>query len=54
LAQISPRKPLANLADAVVSEHDEDEEDAEASGGHDEEVDRDQVADVLARNVRQV
>ena len=26
---------------AVVGEHDEDEEDAEASGGHGEEVDRD-------------
>ena len=32
---------------AVVSEHDEDEEDAEASGGHGEEVDRDQVAEVV-------
>ena len=32
---------------AVVGEHDEDEEDAEASGGHGEEVDRDQVADVV-------
>jgi hypothetical protein len=34
-------------APAVVSEHDEDEENAEASGGHGEEVDRDQVADVV-------
>jgi hypothetical protein len=34
-------------APAVVSEHDEDEEDAEASGGHGEEVDRDQVAEVV-------
>src|SRR5919106_1232030 len=33
---------------AVVTEHDEDEEDAEASGGHGEEVDRDQVADVVS------
>ena len=32
---------------AVVGEHDEDEEDAEASGGHGEEVDRDQVADMV-------
>jgi hypothetical protein len=32
---------------AVVSEHDEDEEDAEVRGGHGEEVDRDQVADVV-------
>jgi hypothetical protein len=32
---------------AVVSEHDEDEEDAEASGGHGEEVDRDEVAEVV-------
>jgi hypothetical protein len=30
-----------------VSEHDEDEENAEAGGGHGEEVDRDQVADVV-------
>jgi hypothetical protein len=28
---------------AVVSEHDEDEEDANATGGHGEEVDRDHV-----------
>jgi hypothetical protein len=33
---------------AVVSEHDENEEDAEASGGHGEEVDRDQVVDVVS------
>ena len=32
---------------AVVSEHDEDEEDAEARGGHGEKVDRDHVADVV-------
>jgi hypothetical protein len=31
----------------VVGEHDEDEEDAEASGGYGEEVDGDQVADVV-------
>jgi hypothetical protein len=34
---------------AVVSEDHEDEEDAEASGGHGEEVDRDQVADVVGK-----
>jgi hypothetical protein len=28
---------------AVVGEHDEDEEDAQAGGGHGEEIDRDQV-----------
>jgi hypothetical protein len=32
---------------AVLSEYDEDEEDAEASGRHGEEVDRDQVADMV-------
>ena len=32
---------------AVVSERDEHEEDAEASGGHGKEVDRDQVEDVV-------
>jgi hypothetical protein len=31
----------------VVGEDDKDEEDAEGSGGHGEEVDRDQVADVV-------
>jgi hypothetical protein len=36
-------------APAVVSEHDEDEENAAASGGHGEEVDRDQVADVVGK-----
>jgi hypothetical protein len=41
-------------APAVVSEHDEDEENAEAGDGHGEEVDRDHVGDRLARNVRQV
>jgi hypothetical protein len=35
-------------APAVVGEHDEDEQDAEASGGHGEEVDRDQVAAVVS------
>jgi hypothetical protein len=34
-------------APAVVGEDDEDEEDAEASGGHGEEVDGDQVAEVV-------
>ncbi len=29
----------------MVSERDEDEEDAEPSGGHGEEVERDQVSD---------
>jgi hypothetical protein len=33
---------------AVVSEHHEDEEDAEASGRHGEEVDRDQVLDMVS------
>jgi len=32
---------------AVMGEDDEDEEDAEASGGHGEEVDGDQVADMV-------
>ena len=35
-------------APAVVGEDDEDEEDAEASGRHGEEVDRDQVGDVVS------
>jgi hypothetical protein len=34
-------------APAVVSEHDENEEDTKASGRHGEEVDRDQVAEVV-------
>ena len=34
-------------APAMVGEHDEDEEDAQASGGHGEEIDRDQVPDVI-------
>jgi hypothetical protein len=34
-------------APAVVSEHDEDEEGPEASGGYGEKVDRNQVADVV-------
>jgi hypothetical protein len=33
---------------AVVSEHDENEEDAEASGGHRKEVNRDDVPDVVS------
>ena len=33
---------------AVVSEHDEDEQDAKASGGHGEEVDGDQVPDMVS------
>jgi hypothetical protein len=32
----------------VVSEYDEDEEDAEASGRHGEEIDRDQVLDMVS------
>jgi hypothetical protein len=31
---------------AVVDEHDEDEEDAQAGGGHGEEIDGHQVADI--------
>jgi hypothetical protein len=34
---------------AVVGEHDEDEEDAEASGRHGEEIDRDQVANMVGK-----
>ena len=34
-------------APAVLSEHDENEEDAEASGRHGKEVDRDQVPDMV-------
>ena len=34
-------------APPMVGEHDQDEEDAQVSGGHGEEVDRDQVADVV-------
>ena len=33
----------------MVSERDEDEEDAEPSGGHGEEVERDQVPDVIGQ-----
>jgi hypothetical protein len=36
---------------AAVSEHDEDEEDAEASGGNGEKVDRDHVADVVEQSL---
>jgi hypothetical protein len=32
-----------------VGEHDEDEEDAEPSGGHGEKIDRDQVPDVISQ-----
>jgi hypothetical protein len=39
---------------AVVSEHDEDEENAEASGGHGEESIETKSRRWLARNVRQV
>jgi len=41
-------------APAVVGEHDEDKEDAPTSGGNREEVDRDEVAHMVVRNVRQV
>jgi hypothetical protein len=34
-------------APALVSEHDEDEEDAEPSGGHGEEVEGDQISDMV-------
>jgi len=34
-------------APAMMSEHDEDEEDAEPSGGYGEEVERDQVSDMI-------
>ena len=33
---------------AVVGKHDENEQDTEANGGHGEEVDRDEVADVIS------
>ena len=36
-------------APAVVGEHDEDEEDAEPSSGHGEEIDRDQVPDMIGQ-----
>jgi len=36
-------------APAMVGEHDEDEEDAEPSGGHGEEIDRNQVPDVIGQ-----
>jgi hypothetical protein len=34
-------------APAVVSEHDENEEDAEARGGHREEIEGDEIADMV-------
>ena len=33
----------------MMGEHDEDEEDPEPSGGHAEEIDRDQVPDVIGQ-----
>jgi len=33
----------------MVSEHDENEEHAELSGGHGEEIDRDQVPDMISQ-----
>jgi hypothetical protein len=39
---------------ALMGQYHEDKEDAQARGGHGEEIDGDQVPDVLARNVRQV
>jgi hypothetical protein len=37
-------------APAMVSEHDEDEQDAQASGRNGEEVDRDEVADMVGQD----
>jgi hypothetical protein len=34
-------------APAMVGEHDEDEQDAQARGGHGEEIDGDQIADMV-------
>jgi len=36
-------------APAMVVEHDHDEQDAEPSGGHGEEIDRDQVSDMIGQ-----
>ena len=41
-------------APAVVSEHDENKEDAQTRGWHGEEIYRDEVLDMMFRNVRQV
>src|SRR5437016_6291579 len=41
-------------APAIVSEHDEDEQDAQARGRNSEEIEGDQIRDVMVRNVRQV
>jgi hypothetical protein len=38
-----------NDAAAMVGEHDEDEEDAEPSGGHGEEIDRDEVSEMIGQ-----
>jgi len=36
-------------APTMVSEHDENEEDAQAHGGHREEIERDQVPDMISK-----
>ena len=41
-------------ASAMVREHDENEENAQARGGHGEEVYRDQVPNMVDEDVRQV
>jgi hypothetical protein len=40
---------MAVNAPPVVGEHDEDEQDAQASGGDGEEVDGDEVPDVIGQ-----
>ncbi len=37
---------------AMMSEHDEDEEDAQTGGGHGEEIDRDEVAGMVGQERR--
>ena len=41
-------------APAVVGEHDEDEQNAQARGGNSKEIDGDEVPDMMVRNVRHV
>jgi hypothetical protein len=38
-------------AAAMVSEHDEDEQDPQARGGHSEEITGDEIADVIGEKV---
>jgi hypothetical protein len=38
-----------DYAPAAVGKHNENEQDTEANGGHGEEVDRDEVADVIGK-----